>query len=109
MTKALNRAVSYAVVECCNSNSLFQFLGRTEGDLLAGRNLHNLACGRVASRARLTTTHLKRAKAPYPDAVTLFQVLRDAVDHSRQQILRQLLGQLMPFGKLLENALQHDG
>ena len=82
MTKALKRAISYAVAECCNSNSLFQLLGRTEGDLLAGRNLHRLACGRVAPRARLTLTHLKRAKATDPDAVTLLQVLRDAVDHS---------------------------
>ena len=40
------------------SDRFFQLLRRSERDLLAGSDLHHLACGRIASRARLALANL---------------------------------------------------
>ena len=40
------------------SNRFFQLLRRPERDLFAGGDLHHLACGRIASRARLALANL---------------------------------------------------
>ena len=67
-----------------------------------------LASARSYACARLTLANLKRSKATNSDAVSLLQVSSHALHHSREQILPQLLRQLMPFRKLLENAPQQD-
>jgi hypothetical protein len=74
-------------------------------NLFAGRDLQNLAHGWVASRASFALPHFQCAKAANTDTVALLQVPRDTFNHSGEQILRQLLGQFVPFRKLLEDAL----
>jgi hypothetical protein len=95
----MTAAVSDAVAACSNSDSPFQPLGSAEGNLLAGRNLHHLACGRIAARARLALTHLKRAKAAYPDAVTPFFTVLSKVGAAGA--LRGLLRWAVPADAIL--------
>jgi hypothetical protein len=59
--------------------------------------------------ASLALADLQRSEAVDPDAVALLQVLCHRLDHSGEQILSNLLGHLMPFRKLLDDAFRHDG
>ena len=67
------------------STRLFQFLRRTKCNLLAGCDLHRLACGWIASSARFALAHLQCSQPIDTDAVALLQVPRDTIDHSKPE------------------------
>src|SRR5437868_4420864 len=60
-----------------SSDCFLEFLGRAEGDFLAGFNLDRLAGGRIAAHTRGALTHHQNAEAADADAVALLQMLSD--------------------------------
>src|SRR5262245_19539166 len=63
-------------------DGLFQFLRGAEGDLLTRLDLDRLAGRGIAAHAGGALANLEDAEAADADAVALFQVLHDEIDHA---------------------------
>src|SRR5436190_9922036 len=77
------------------SDRLFQFLGRTEGDLLARLDLNRLARCRVAPHARSAFAHYEDAKPADANAVALLEMLGQQTDQIAENGLGLLLRHFM--------------
>src|SRR3981189_1028697 len=80
------------------SDGFLEFLGRAEGDLLAGLDVDRFAGGGVAAHAGGALAHLEDAEADDADALALLQVLGDPADQVVENLLSLLLGQFLVFG-----------
>src|SRR5437764_10478348 len=101
---ALERRIGRRVLD-----GFLEFLGRTEGDLLAGLDVDRLAGSGVAAHAGGALADLEDAEADNADALALLQVLGDLADHVVQDGLSLLLRQFLLFGDRRRQVLQRDG
>src|SRR6185312_147584 len=85
-----------------------QFLGGSEGDLLARLDLDRLARRRVAAHAGGALTDLQNAESDHADALAFFQVADDRVDHVRQKRFRLLLRHVVALRQFGGDMLQRD-
>src|SRR4029079_10868008 len=76
-------------------DGFLQFLGRAEGDLLAGLDLDRFAGGGVAAHAGGALADLEDAEADVAAVLSLLQVLGDLAAHIGQDRLSGLLRQFM--------------
>ena len=86
-----------------------EFLGRAEGNLLAGLDLNRFAGGGVAAHAGGALANLEDAEPDDADALALLQVLGDAANQVAQDLFGLLLGQFLVFGDRRRQMLQRDG
>src|SRR5882762_6748350 len=91
------------------SDGFLEFLGRAEGDLLAGLDVDRLAGGGVAAHAGGALADLEDAEADDADALALLQVLGDAAYHVVQDLLGLLLRQFLVLGDRRRQMLQRNG
>ena len=89
-------------------DGFLEFLGRAEGDLLAGLDLDRFAGGGVAAHAGGALANLQDAEADDADALALLQVLGDPGDQVAQNGFSLLLGQFLVFGDRRGQMLQRD-
>src|SRR5882672_12394997 len=87
-------------------DGFLEFLGRAEGNLLAGLDLDRLAGGGVAAHAGGALANLEDAEADDADALALLQVLGDHGDHVAQDRLSLLLRQFLILGDRRGQVLQ---
>src|SRR6266851_6174330 len=90
-------------------DGFLEFLGRTEGDLLAGLDVDRFAGGGVAAHAGGTLADLEDAEADDADALALLQVLGDHGDHVAENGFRLLLRQFLILGDRRCQVLQRNG
>src|SRR6185312_4067304 len=91
------------------SDGFLQFLGRAEGNFLAGLDVDGFARGGVAAHARGALAHLQDAEADDADAFALLEVLGDAADQVVENGFRLLLRQLLLIGDGCREMLQRNG
>src|ERR1700716_261000 len=89
-------------------DGFLEFLGRAEGDLLAGLDLDRFAGGGVAAHAGGALANLEDAEADDADTLALLEVLGDHGDHVAQNRLSLLLGQFLILGDRRGQVLQGD-
>src|SRR3984957_5576136 len=90
-------------------HSLFQFLRRPEGDLLAGLDLDRLTGRRVPTHSCRALPHLEDAQTGQTDFVALLEVLRGERHQVAQHGLSLLLREVMAVCQLGGQMLQRDG
>src|SRR3954453_23406709 len=86
-----------------------EFLGRAEGDLLAGLDRERFAGGGVAAHAGGGLADLEDAQPHDTDPLALLQVFWDLVDHVGQDRLGGLLRQVLSLGQRRRQMLECDG
>src|ERR1700680_1383603 len=91
------------------SDGFLEFLGRAEGDLLAGLDVDRFAGGGVAAHAGGALAYLQDAEADDADALALLQMLGDPGDQIVHNLLSLLLGQFLVFGDCRCEMLERDG
>src|ERR1700675_4239904 len=79
-------------------DGFLEFLGRAEGNLLAGFDVDRFAGGGVAAHAGGALADLEDAEADDADALALLQVFCDLADHVGQNRLGGLLRQFVILG-----------
>src|ERR1700675_750196 len=79
-------------------DGFLEFLGRAEGDLLAGLDVDRFAGGGVAAHAGGALANLEDAETDDADALALLQVLGDHGDHVTENGLSLLLRQFLVLG-----------
>src|ERR1700688_3884410 len=90
-------------------DGFLEFLGRTEGNLLAGLDVDRFAGGGVAAHARGALADLEDAEADDADALALLQMLGDHGDDVVQDRLGLLLRQFLILGDRRRQMLQRNG
>src|SRR6202795_3426588 len=90
-------------------DGFLEFLGRTEGNLLAGLDVDRFAGGGVAAHARGALADLEDAEADDADALALLQMLGDHGDDVVQDRLGLLLRQFLILGDRRRQVLQRNG
>src|SRR6266702_4250638 len=90
------------------SAGFLQFLGRAEGNLLAGLDVDGFAGGGIAAHAGGALAHLEDAETDNADALALLQVLGDPADQIVQNGLGALLRQFVLFRQRRREMLQRD-
>src|SRR3954451_1841357 len=90
-------------------DGFLEFLGRAEGDFLAGLDLDRFAGGGIAAHAGGALADLKDAEADDADAFALLEVLGDLADHVGQDGFGALLGQFMLVRESRRQMLERNG
>src|ERR1700712_5317489 len=90
------------------SDGFLEFLGRAEGDLLAGLDLDRFAGGGVAAHAGGALANLENAEPDDADTLALLEVLGDQGDRVGQDGLGLLLRQFLVLGDRRCQMLQRD-
>src|SRR3981189_875625 len=91
------------------SDGFLEFLGRPEGNLLAGLDVDRFAGGGVAAHAGGALAHLQDAETDDANALALLQMLGDSANQVVQDGFGLLLGQLLLVGDGRSQMLERDG
>jgi len=93
-------------VEADRLDCFFEFLGGTEGDLLAGLDLDRFAGGRIAPHPRWTLADLQDAEAAEANAPAFLEMTSDRLDHASEHVvglgLRNVVGLGQDSGQMAE-------